>query len=196
MKHAATILAFAMLFSALAAEPGAENLPFVYTKWKQFTAKDGLPDDHIFAVKSDGGRIWVGTENGLALIDKKTSKVVKTWTEKDGLPFRAVTAIDIHPKTGDVWLGLFGGGLARFDGVRYGFRAEEARTLSEITLEDGVAGKLSHALRLTNGLTNAPLETLPRLATPMRTVPTSMPMRRPRPGSSSPGRSGSWSSRR
>jgi chromosome segregation protein len=41
---------------------------------------------------------------------------------------------------------------------------QAARTLSEITLEDGVAGKLSHALRLTNGLTNAPLETLPRLA--------------------------------
>lgn len=39
-----------------------------------------------------------------------------------------------------------------------------SRPLPEITLEEGVAGKLSHALRLTNGLTNAPLETLPRLA--------------------------------
>jgi len=119
MKHAAICLALAILVPALAAEPGAEKLPFVYTKWKQFTVKDGLPDDHIFAVKSDGDRIWVGTENGLALIDKKTAKVVKVWTEKDGLPWRAVTGIDVDPKSGDVWLALFGGGLARLSGGRF-----------------------------------------------------------------------------
>ena len=33
------------------------------------TVKDGLPSDHIFAVKVDGPRVWVGTEDGLALID-------------------------------------------------------------------------------------------------------------------------------
>jgi ligand-binding sensor domain-containing protein len=119
MKHAAICLALALMIPARAAGPGTEKLPFVYTKWKQFTIKDGLPDDHVFAVKSDGGRIWVGTENGLALIDKKTAKVVKVWTEKDGLPWRAVTAIDVDPKTGDVWLGLFGGGLARLSGGRF-----------------------------------------------------------------------------
>ncbi len=119
MKRAAILIAIAFASSAMASEPGAEKLPFVYTKWKQFTVKDGLPDDHIFSVKSDGDRIWVGTENGLALIDKKSSKVVKVWTEKDGLPFRAVTGIDVDPKTGDVWLGLFGGGLARLSGGRF-----------------------------------------------------------------------------
>jgi ligand-binding sensor domain-containing protein len=119
MKHAVICLAIVLMASALAAGQGAEKLPFVYTKWKQFTVKDGLPDDHIFAVKSDGNRVWVGTENGLALIDKKTAKVVKTWTEKDGLPWRAVTGIDVNPKTGDVWLALFGGGLARLSGGRF-----------------------------------------------------------------------------
>lgn len=93
-------------------------LPYVYTKWKHFTTADGLPDDHIFAVKADGPRVWVGTENGLAMIDKRTGKV-KSWTEKDGLPWRAVTGIDVDPKTGDVWLALFGGGLARFSGGRF-----------------------------------------------------------------------------
>ncbi len=119
MRHTAICLAIVLLASALAAGQGAEKLPFVYTNWKQFTVKDGLPDDHILAVKSDGNRIWVGTENGLALIDKKTAKVVKTWTEKDGLPWRAVTGIDVDPKTGDVWLALFGGGLARLSGGRF-----------------------------------------------------------------------------
>ena len=30
-------------------------------------SQDGLPNDHIFAVKVDGPRVWVGTEDGLAL---------------------------------------------------------------------------------------------------------------------------------
>jgi hypothetical protein len=119
----ALVLLVALGVPALAEEPkpvaGTPKLPFVYTNWKQFTVADGLPNDHIFAVKVDGPRVWVGTEDGLALIDKPSGKVVKSWQEKDGLPFRAVTAIDVDPKTGDVWLGLFGGGLARFSGGRF-----------------------------------------------------------------------------
>jgi len=95
------------------------KLPYVYTKWKQFTVKDGLPNDHIFAVRVHGNDVWVGTEDGLALIDKAQNKVVRTWKEKDGLPWRAVTAIDVDDRTGDLWLGLFGGGLARYSGDRF-----------------------------------------------------------------------------
>ncbi len=94
------------------------QLPYVYKNWKQFTVKDGLPNDHIFAVKVDGSRVWVGTEDGLAMIDKRTGKV-HSWREKDGLPWRVVSAIDVNKKTGDVWLGLFGGGLARLSGGRF-----------------------------------------------------------------------------
>ncbi len=117
MKHLAVIsLLLALTVPLSAAE--APKLPYVYTKWKHFTVADGLPSDHIFAVKADGPRVWVGTEDGLAMIDKTTGKI-KTWTEKDGLPWRVITAIDIDKKTGDVWLGLFGGGLARFSGGRF-----------------------------------------------------------------------------
>jgi hypothetical protein len=117
-------VAFALVLTAtpaLAAETASATpkLPYVYTSWQQFTVADGLPNDHIFAVKVDGPRVWVGTEDGLALIDKATARVVKTWREKDGLPFKVVTAIDVDPKTGDVWLGLFGGGLARLSGGRF-----------------------------------------------------------------------------
>ena len=109
------LLAVGMLGGSLCL---AEKLPYVYSKWKQFTTKEGLPDDHIFAVKADGPRVWVGTENGLAMIDKRTGKI-KSWGEKDGLPWRVVTGIDVDPKTGDVWIGMFGGGLARFSGGRF-----------------------------------------------------------------------------
>jgi len=118
MKFLTIAALFLLPAVACAQAPAAKKLPYVYTKWRQFTVADGLPNDHIFAVKSDGNRLWVGTENGLALIDKKTGKI-KSWTEKDGLPFRAVTGIDIDPKTGDVWLALFGGGLARFSAGRF-----------------------------------------------------------------------------
>jgi ligand-binding sensor domain-containing protein len=100
------------------AADNAQRLPYVYTKWRHFTVADGLPNDHIFAVKVDGDRIWVGTEDGLAVIEKKTGKI-RSWKEKDGLPWRVVTGIDVDPKTGDVWLALFGGGLARFSGGRF-----------------------------------------------------------------------------
>jgi ligand-binding sensor domain-containing protein len=117
------------LISTLAADIPAETkpaaktdpgLPYIYTRWEQITTKDGLPNDHVFAVKSDSARnaVWLGTEDGLACYDKKT-KVIKSWREKDGLPWRVVTAIEVDPKTGDLWLGLFGGGLARFSAGRF-----------------------------------------------------------------------------
>lgn len=113
------LLAAAVPLLAQTLAKSDQELPFVYTKWKHFTVEDGLPNDHIFSVKVDGPRVWVGTEDGLALIDKPSGTVVKTWKEEDGLPWRAVTAIEVDPNTGDVWLGLFGGGLARLSGGRF-----------------------------------------------------------------------------
>ena len=108
------------LFAATPSAPADPGLPYVYTKWQQFTTKDGLPNDHIFAVKSDPDRnsVWIGTEDGLAQFDKATGKF-EVWQEKDGLPWRVVTAIEVDRRTGDLWLGLFGGGLARFSAGRF-----------------------------------------------------------------------------
>jgi len=95
-----------------------KKMPYVYTQWKHFTIKDGLPNDHIFAVKADASNVWIGSEDGLACIDKNTQQI-KSWKEKDGLPWRVVSALDVNPKTGELWIGLFGGGLARFSGGRF-----------------------------------------------------------------------------
>ena len=130
MRARTRLLAIAVVAAAVVSSPvaaadaptapaGPPGRPFVYTRWKHFTTKEGLPNDHIFAVKAHGNDVWVGTEDGLALIDKSKGKVVRTWKEKDGLPWKVVTAIDVDPKTGDVWLGLFGGGLARYSGERF-----------------------------------------------------------------------------
>jgi ligand-binding sensor domain-containing protein len=97
---------------------GARKLPYVYTKWKQFTVADGLPNDHVFAVAVHGPKVWIGTEGGLACLDKRTGDI-KSWTESEGLPWRVVSALAVDEKTGDLWIGLFGGGLARFSGGRF-----------------------------------------------------------------------------
>jgi len=112
------MIGLASALSGLLAAAEPVKLPYIYTKWKQFTVADGLPNDHIFAVKADGPRVWIGTEDGLAMLDTRTGKI-KSWGEKDGLPWKVITAIDVDKKTGDVWLGLFGGGLARFSGGRF-----------------------------------------------------------------------------
>lgn len=92
--------------------------PQVYTRWERFTAADGLPNDHIFAVEVDGDLVWIGTEDGLACYNKKTGKM-RSWREKDGLPWRVISSLAANPKTGELWIGFFGGGLARFSGGRF-----------------------------------------------------------------------------
>ena len=114
----APLLGAVLLGTGWAQTPAVKKLPYVYTHWKNFTTADGLPSDHIFAVKADGDRIWIGTEDGLAMYNKTTGKM-KSWTTKDGLPWPAVTSIDVDKSTGDVWIAMFGGGIARFSGGRF-----------------------------------------------------------------------------
>jgi hypothetical protein len=98
-------------------QPEVAGEPYVYTHWETFYAEEGgLPNDHIFAITADGDRLWVGTEDGLALYENGKWR---SWREKDGLPWRVVSSIAVSEKTGDVWVGLFGGGLARFSGGRF-----------------------------------------------------------------------------
>ena len=118
MVHIAKAAFTVMLYVLFVTPVSAEQLPYVYTRWKQFTVADGLPNDHIFAVKVDGPHVWVGTEDGLARIDKRTGDI-EAWREADGLPWKVVSAIDVNSKTGEVWIGMFGGGLARFSGGRF-----------------------------------------------------------------------------
>ncbi|MGE5644527.1 MAG: regulator [Acidobacteriota bacterium] len=79
------------------------------------TANSPLPNDHVFNVKVDRDRVWVGTENGLALYEKGKWKVYKP---EDGLVHRAVLWVDVDKRTGDVWIATMAG-LSRFSAGRF-----------------------------------------------------------------------------
>ena len=105
------------ILSALAVQAGTSSRlphdPF-FQRWETHDRARGLPSDKVFAVAVDGPRVWAGTENGLALLEKGSVRIFGT---DDGLPFPAVTALAAHPETGDLWIGTMGG-LARLSGGR------------------------------------------------------------------------------
>ncbi|HVM74629.1 MAG TPA: hypothetical protein VMT75_03230 [Candidatus Saccharimonadales bacterium] len=88
----------------------------VYTRWENFTTANGMPDDKVFQAAVDGDRVWVGTENGLVLIEK--GKIQRVYRPEDGLANRVVTGVAVDQSSGDVWLATFGG-LSRLSGGEF-----------------------------------------------------------------------------
>jgi len=116
MKHRRIALGtIVIMMLGLTTLCGAQSSP-VYTRWENFTTADGMPDDKVFQAAVDGDRIWVGTENGLVLIEK--GKIKKVYRPEDGLVNRVVTGVAVDSTTGDVWLATFGG-LSRFSGGEF-----------------------------------------------------------------------------
>jgi ligand-binding sensor domain-containing protein len=87
----------------------------VYGHWKNFTTKDGLPNDHVYCVRIDGKRVLAGTHEGLAVYENGKWT---TYTTKDGLAHNGVVSIDVSESTGDVWIGTLGG-LNRWSGGKF-----------------------------------------------------------------------------
>jgi len=69
----------------------------------------------VRAVCAVGAEVWIGDDDGLHHYD---GKKWRRWARGEKLPDYAVSAIDVDRDTGDVWLGLWGGGLARLTAGR------------------------------------------------------------------------------
>ncbi len=96
-----------------------DGKPYVYKEWQTFTVEStggALINDHIFFLEADGDSLWIGTEEGLILYHEGTWR---SWTEAEGLPWRVVMGIAKDKKTGELWLALFGEGIARFSGGHF-----------------------------------------------------------------------------
>jgi hypothetical protein len=109
-----TILTMALMMPAVGAA-AAEN-PALITRWENFTTANGMPDDKVFCVAIDGPRVWAGTEDGLVLIEN--GKVARVYKPEDGLVHRVVMSIAVDKRTGDLWIGTFGG-LSQFSGGHF-----------------------------------------------------------------------------
>jgi ligand-binding sensor domain-containing protein len=101
-SHLKSLLLLIMLTASVAAT--AENLPRF--RWENFTAANGLPDNHVFCVLVDGPRVWAGTDDGLGLYEGGKWKVFRP---ADGLTHRAVLSLALDKSTGDVWVGTMAG---------------------------------------------------------------------------------------
>ncbi len=67
----------------------------------------GLPHRKVFAIAVQADdRIWIGTENGLALFD---GNKFTHFFKEDGLPHNDVTSIALSRDNKQVWFGTFGG---------------------------------------------------------------------------------------
>ena len=119
MLHRTLLTAMLVFFPAVDGWCQSATLqgePFVYTEWESFTTESthgALINDHIFFLHADGDSLWIGTEGGLVLYH---AGAWKSWTESDGLPWNVIMGIAKDHKTGDLWLALFGEGIARLSG--------------------------------------------------------------------------------
>lgn len=75
---------------------------------------DGLTDNYAYtAVQCPLGDIYVGTDNGIAVIDTSTRKVKKVISMKNGLPDNIVKDLKIIGSS--LWICMDEGGIAIFD---------------------------------------------------------------------------------
>jgi len=91
--------------SAEADETASHRMP-IYGEWQVFTMQDGLPSNKVNTVKIDEGRILVGTDRGLAVLENNEWTI---YTTDDGLAHRNVLSIDVDEASGDVWIGTMNG---------------------------------------------------------------------------------------
>ena len=106
-----------VIVTVLASHVAAQDIPMF--RWANFTAANGLPDNHVFCVLADGDRVWAGTENGLGLFENNKWTIFRPNPDakEHSLAHQAVLSLALDKNTGDVWAGTMGG-LSRISAGR------------------------------------------------------------------------------
>jgi len=94
---------------------------------KTYTRDDGLKANGMFQMFEDSqNNIWMSTRgaepsgHGVARLKNGENKFV-TFSENDGLPDGKSASSYAEDKSGNIWMGFYEGGVARFDGTRFTF---------------------------------------------------------------------------
>ncbi|MCB1561108.1 MAG: response regulator [Xanthomonadales bacterium] len=120
-------LLVAVLLSLISATPMASQalriaLPET-PMFRQFTVADGLPGNDVVALAEDQeGYLWVATNDGLGRFDGADFEVYRYQPGvDDGLAGNVVQALHVD-RANRLWVAVEGGGLARMEADREGFR--------------------------------------------------------------------------
>ena len=98
--------------------------------WRSFRVSDGLPADRVWELLpvegSSGSRLWIATEGGPAILHLPDGPI----EIPAGAPTDSVSSLEWSPAGASggeqIWLGLYGGGLARYsEGTWRRYGAEE-----------------------------------------------------------------------
>jgi signal transduction histidine kinase/ligand-binding sensor domain-containing protein len=99
---------------------------FTRTRPTIYDTRHGLGGDDVFRIFADSrGDLWFATF-GPSVLTRRSGGVFQAYTEKDGMPQVAPTAF-AEDRAGNLWIGLYTGGLLCFDGKRFERLGEEAR---------------------------------------------------------------------
>lgn len=77
---------------------------------------DDSLDAQIFAIAQDGNNYWVAGKGGLWLLNK--TEPTRFWGPEDGLPGPELRSVATD-QSGNVWVGEFNNGIARWDGDEF-----------------------------------------------------------------------------
>ena len=102
------VLFLGTIFNIIYADPSGGQ-------WKQFVYTDGLSSDYIFDVEKDADdRLWIGTQNGITLIDGHN--IIKYGADS-GLP--AANIIKVISVDGTTYAATSGQGIYVFNGEAF-----------------------------------------------------------------------------
>ena len=95
---------------------GAGVSSFDGTSWTNYTKADGLGDlFNRVIIEDDRGRVWVGG-HPLSRFDGETWA---TFGENEGVPFTFRPGGAANDQQGNLWFGVYGQGVMRFDGTEW-----------------------------------------------------------------------------
>ena len=95
--------------NAVRGEYSRTDADFAVESWKVYNADNGLPSTAVTSLaEDDWGRIWVGTEGGLARIDTE-GQIEFALDTSDGLVNNRVNSLYFDQGNGALWIGTLGG---------------------------------------------------------------------------------------
>ncbi|MGZ3603726.1 MAG: ligand-binding sensor domain-containing protein [Thermodesulfobacteriota bacterium] len=109
--------------------------------WKRFNTNDSRAKK-VVSMALDGDQVWVGSEKGLSLLDKKTEGWRIFYSTQDGLSGNFVNSLLVQSDF--VWMGT-SGGISRLDKIKKAWKTysqKEGLNETEIKSLASVKGKI------------------------------------------------------